>query len=67
MAQTPQQRRANAQYAQREQKKMGAPTEIRESLTAASQKAKQKVEKAPISRVWVLKEQHLRGPPESEW
>ncbi|KAF2209956.1 hypothetical protein CERZMDRAFT_91274 [Cercospora zeae-maydis SCOH1-5] len=53
MAQTPQQRRANAAYAAREQKKMGAPTDIRESLNNASQKAKQKTEKAPISKGWL--------------
>ncbi|EMF10148.1 uncharacterized protein SEPMUDRAFT_127822 [Sphaerulina musiva SO2202] len=53
MAQTPQQRRANNAYAAREQKKMGAPQEVRESLQAASTKAAKKVEKAPISKGWL--------------
>ncbi|CAK4029673.1 related to secretory pathway YSY6 [Lecanosticta acicola] len=45
MAQTPQQRRANAAFARSEEKKMGRPQTIVQK--------KEKKEKAPISPFWV--------------
>ncbi|KAK5110867.1 hypothetical protein LTR62_005578 [Meristemomyces frigidus] len=46
MAQTPQQRRANAAFAKSEESKRGKP------LSARKEKG-EKVEKAPIDRIWV--------------
>ncbi|KAK4500477.1 hypothetical protein PRZ48_008666 [Zasmidium cellare] len=46
MAQTPQQRRANAAFARSEEKKMGKPV-------ANLPSKKEKKEKAPISPFWV--------------
>ncbi|TKA72305.1 hypothetical protein B0A55_07157 [Friedmanniomyces simplex] len=46
MAQTPQQRRANAQFAKAEETKRGKPA-------AAIKKKSEKVEKAPISKGWL--------------
>ncbi|KAK4561094.1 hypothetical protein LTR86_005049 [Recurvomyces mirabilis] len=45
MAQTPQQRRANAQFAKAEESKRGKPV--------SSIKKEKKVEKAPIPKIWV--------------
>ncbi|KAK1061829.1 hypothetical protein LTR12_006369 [Friedmanniomyces endolithicus] len=47
MAQTPQQRRANAQFAKSEEAKRGKP------ISALKKKTSEKVDKAPISKGWM--------------